>query len=75
MRILILHDELPHNATLDQQDTLNTAHTVQHTLSSLGWECELLPWRDDLSQNVALFQPQEELVLFINTSTLAVRMS
>lgn len=72
MRILILHSDIPEHASIDEEDTLQTARAIQAACAGLGWQASLLACSAQLVENPRLI-PADYDVIFNLTESMEGR--
>ena len=74
-KIVILHTDVPENASVDELDTLRQAETVAQTMVSLGYEPVFLPFSMDLNIVISKLRALQPRVVFNLVESLAGRGS
>jgi len=74
-KIVILHSDVPQNASEDELDCLEQAKTVGETIASLGHSVVNLPFVPDLNADIARLSDLQPDIIFNLVETLAGRGS
>ncbi len=74
-KIVILHSDVPPDAGIDEQDTLQQANIIARAISLLGYDPVLLPFNMDLNATTAALRSLDPFVVFNLVETVAGRGS
>lgn len=74
-KIVILHTDVPENASVDELDTLRQAEAVAQAMVSLGYEPVLLPFSMDLNIVISKLRALQPQIVFNLVESLAGRGS
>jgi len=74
-KIIILHTDVPPDASADEQDTLQQARTIAQAITSIGYEPIMLPFTPDLNAMTAQLRALQPYAVFNLVETVFGRGS